>query len=68
MAWWIEATPEPEVELDTAVKWLEGIAEGLKSLSADARARVLLLLDQLASEAESSTFQRHILAMREVLE
>lgn len=24
--WWVESTPEPQLELDTSVKWTEGVA------------------------------------------
>ena len=43
---WIEATPESELDLHTAVKWEESIAGALQDMSPTARTRVLDLCEQ----------------------
>ena len=48
---WIESTPEPEVELSTAVKWEEGIVSALSEMSPTARRRLLDLCDEWSGES-----------------
>lgn len=52
---WIESTPEPEVELSTAVKWGEGIVGALSEMSPTARRRLLDLCDEWTGESSYVT-------------